>query len=136
MNVRMLSDELTNDPLARGYGAMTDAQARDSLNTVDRTKNKDLLAGDEMFSATDSGEWAALTDHKQSLWMDLCGRESINPFGAANLALVTSIFGAGPTLNALAALRVEDVSRAGELGGGLVSVAHVSFARRGSYEEQ
>ena len=32
----ILSDELTNDPLARGYGAMTDQEAADDLNTVYR----------------------------------------------------------------------------------------------------
>ena len=32
----ILSDELTNDPLARGYGAMTDQEAADDLNLIYR----------------------------------------------------------------------------------------------------
>ena len=44
----MLSDELANDPLGRGYAGMTDAQAATDLNTVYRTRyrlldTRDLL---------------------------------------------------------------------------------------------
>lgn len=34
--LQILTDELANDPLGRGYAGMTDAQAADSLNLRDR----------------------------------------------------------------------------------------------------
>ncbi len=36
MSLQILADELTNDPLARGYAGMTDSQARDDVNTAYR----------------------------------------------------------------------------------------------------
>jgi hypothetical protein len=136
MSHNQLKEELTNDPLARGYSGMTDEQARDSLNTVNRTKSNDLITGDELFAVTDLVEWAALTDHRQSLWMQLCSRDSVNPLLPATIAFVTYVFGSSSTLRSLTALQTKEASRAGELGISEISVPHVSFARRGSYEEQ
>jgi len=136
MSHNQLKEELTNDPLARGYSGMTDEQACDSLNTVNRTKPNDFVTGDELFGVTDSVEWEALTEHSQSLWMQICSRDSVNPLLPATIAFVTSVFGSSSTLGSLTALQTKEVSRAGELGISEVSVPHVSFARRGSYEEQ
>lgn len=40
MDYAILSAELTTDPLGRGYAEMSDQQAADSLNAVDRVRNK------------------------------------------------------------------------------------------------
>jgi len=37
MDYTILKNEITNDPLGRGYASMSDAQVAASLNTVDRT---------------------------------------------------------------------------------------------------
>ncbi len=122
-----LATELSVDPLLRGYngpgaanpgpGPMTDQQVTDDLHTLYRSRNRISMTGDEIFAATDAAQYDALTDADKLLWVSFCGRGTIDPFGVANVALVTSIFGAGTdTLTALASLRVESISRATELG--------------------
>ena len=108
-----------------------DAQiAADQLNAVNRSINRASMSGDEMFSHTDTTDFAGLTAAKQSNWLAFCGRDSIDPWGAANVAFVQWIFGAGAaTLTALAGARTTDVSRAVEVGIGFVHAGHVAEAR-------
>lgn len=74
--------------------------------------NRTSVSGDELFQATDSTDWAGLSDAQKSQWLALCGRDNLDPFGAANVALVTNIFGGGSdTVTALQALRVEQKDR-------------------------
>lgn len=114
----VLKDELTTDPLGRGYAAMSDQAASDDLNTAYRTRNRTSMTGDEVFSNVASrADWDALTDHKQLAFLSLCGRDTIDPFGAANVELVKSVFGdASATVANLSAARVESITRAVELG--------------------
>lgn len=117
MNLIILSAELTADPLSRGYSGMSDAEAADSLNAVNRTVIKASMSGDEVFAATVGTEFGGLTDAKRNQWLAFCGRDSINPQGAANVAFLQYIFGAGSdTAAALVAARQVSVSRATELG--------------------
>ncbi|MHA2085557.1 MAG: hypothetical protein ACXABD_17515 [Candidatus Thorarchaeota archaeon] len=113
-----IRDELLTDPLGRGYAAMTDQEAADDLNTEYRTRNRTSMTGDEVFQSIESQVvWGALTDNQRLEFLSLCGRETIDPFGSANVDLVKEIFGStSPTVTALAALRVEAISRAVELG--------------------
>lgn len=129
-NISIIKTELDGDPLTRGYSGMTDEQVAEDLNTVYRTINKTSLSGDELFAATDSAEFAALTDHQESLWVSFCGRSSIDPFGASNVAFVQYVFGGGSTtVSNLNSLRTESVSRAAELGVGVVRPGEVTEAR-------
>lgn len=129
-DIALLKAEIDADPLGRGYSGMDDAAVVADLNTVYRTRNKTSLSGDEMFGATDGSEFTALTEHKEQSWLAFCGRDSIDPFGTANVAFATYIFGGGSTtLSNLNTLRTEDVSRADELGIGRVRVGHVAEAR-------
>lgn len=112
-----LKSEITVDPLRRGYSTMTDQQIVDSLNAVNRTRNRTSITGDELFSATDEVEYIALSSSDRLLWVSFCGRDSIDPFGKANVAFVKDLFGNGSaTVLAMAGDRVESVSRADELG--------------------
>ena len=129
-NLQALRAELdAGHPDTGAYNA--DAQlAADQINVVNRTVNVDSLDGDTVFAATDEAEFAGLTDHKQTMWMSLCGRSSIDPFGAANIDLLKWVFGNGSTTQSnLAALRVRSVSRADELGIGRVAAGTVEQAR-------
>ena len=118
-----LKDELTNDPLVRGYSGMSDQEAADNLNTKYRSRNRTSMSGDEIaqqavpaaFDALDDGSLNNTADVK-SHWLALCGRESIDPFASANQQLVISIFGTGSqTVLNLQAARVATISRAEEL---------------------
>jgi hypothetical protein len=81
------------------------------------SRNKTSLRGDELFNAADITEQDALTAAQRSEWLALCGRDSIDPFGAANVALVIQIFGnPSNTRTALLALRVEQVARIVDAG--------------------
>lgn len=132
-----LATELSGDPLGRGYSGMTDAQAAADLNTVYRTRPKDVLTGDEVFTATDASEFAALDDGTgnnnpdlKGYWLSFTAKQEIDPFNSSNVAFLRFIFGTGSaTESALAGLRNEDVSRAVELGFGKVSEGNVAFAR-------
>lgn len=130
-DIKTLVDELTNDPLGRGYAGMTDQEVVDSLNAADRSRNKQAITGDDAFQATDAAEWGTLSDPQRSQWLAFCGRQTIDPFGSANVAFVQSIFGGGSqTVQSLAALRLEAISRAEELGyPGRVRLGHVERAR-------
>ncbi len=111
------------------YSVMTDQQAADSLNDPVVDQNRPILTGDEMFTATDSTEWAGLTDQKRDLWVSWCNTDR-DPFNAANVAFVNCIFGGGSTtIGALALIRVEQISRGQEIGFGTVKVADVARAR-------
>ena len=125
----ILSDELLNDPLGRGYSAMIDLEAADSLNIVDRPRNRELMTGSELLANTDSVEYNSLTDSKRDQWLSLCGVDSINPFGSV-VQIVVQIWGGGSTTIAnLQAARIELISRAQELGLGLINEGDVNHAR-------
>ena len=130
MDIAALKSEIDSDPLARGYSAMSDEAVAADLNTVYRTRNKSSLTGDEMFQATDGSEFTALTEHKEVSWLSFCGRNSVDPFGSANVAFAQYIFGGGSTtVSNLNSLRTESVSRASELGLGSVRPGDVTQAR-------
>lgn len=113
----VLLDEITNDPLARGYSGMTDAQVAASLGTANITRIKASMTGNALFVNTVAAEFTALAAAKQQMWVSFCAGDGIDPGNAANVAFVTFIFGAGAaTLTALNTARNETVSRATQLG--------------------
>lgn len=132
-----LAHELSVDELVRGYSGMTDQETADDLNTSYRTRNRAGMSGDEIAQAADPTEFNALDDGSanntadvKSHWLALCGRESVDPFAAANVQLVISIFGSGSTtVSNLNAARVESITRAVELELGEVKSRHVGYAR-------
>ncbi len=137
-----LKDELIGDPEGRGYSGMSNQAAADELNSIwadpdTRTRNRTFMTGDEIAQAADPTEFDALDDGSvantpdvKSHWLALCGRTTVDPFGVANVALVISIFGnPSVTRTNLLAARVEDITRADELGLGFVNARDVGYAR-------
>lgn len=125
-----LIDEITNDPLVRGYSGMTDAELADSLNTENRSVTKQFLTGSEIFNATDDVEYAALTDAQKSSWDALCAIGSIDTNSGVAKAREAELFGVSTTTRAnLLAVRTQTVSRAVELGLGSVDEGDVKKAR-------
>ena len=135
-----LRTELLTDPLIppRGYSAMSDQEAADDLNTEYRSRNRTSMTGDEIAQQAVPAAYDALDDGSQnntadvkSHWLAFCARASVDPFAAANVQLVISIFGAGSqTVLNLQAARVEAISRAAELSLRFVKPGHVEEARR------
>lgn len=128
MSLDALKAEIDGDPLTRGYAGMTDQQVADDLNTVYRTLNKASVTGDEIFNAIVPAQYAALTDAQKQIVMGFCGRDSVDPFAANNVAFFTDLF-SGQTITNLNTLRVEAVSRAAELNLGRVFAGTVGQAR-------
>ena len=132
MNYTALTAELTNDPLTRGYAGMSDTQAADSINTVDRTRNRTTLTGAEIYEATVSADFQALTATEKTYIRDLWsmgGDVQVGP-GAKARAVLIAIFGGGSaTVLALSALLVDNISRGDELNLGHVKAGHVQMAR-------
>jgi len=116
-----LKTEHDDDPLVRGYSSMADQEFVDSMNALDFSRDRTEMTGDEVFASLESqAVWDALTADQRLEFLALCGRDSLNPFGSANVHVVVSIFGApstGNTTENLQNARVENISRAQELPG-------------------
>lgn len=131
VRIQAIRDELDTDPLVRGYAGMTNQQASDSLNAVDQVRIRSSISGSEIFKATNSTEFDALTDAQRAEWLRLCAIDEINPSNATPAAaIVARLFGGGSTtIGNLAALRNETVSRATVIGVGTVNIGDVENAR-------
>jgi len=129
MDYAVLNNELTVDPLSRGYSGMTDAEAATDLNTEYRDRNVTSMSATDIFQNVDETEYAALTDAQRQAFWGMMGMGTLNPWGQ-EAAIFTDLFGGiSATITALAAARVETVSRAVELGLGIVTEGDVAKAR-------
>lgn len=130
-----LAAELTNDPLARGYAAMTDAQVAESLAVVDRPVERTTMRASEIFEAIVLSEYNALAAAKKAQVdrvLNLAGDDI--PVGVTSKAraFMLDSFGAGSqTRTNLSALMTTTLSRAEELGLGTVSHTLVAKVRGG-----
>lgn len=129
VSIVALKSEITVDPLLRGYDGFTDLQVVDSLNdTIDRDQNRETMTSSEVFNAIDKTEFNALTDIQRDLIWNILAMGVINPFGLEQ-DLFVDTFGASTTITNLADARKSVVSRAVELGFGVVKLGHVQEAR-------
>lgn len=126
----ILKDELVNDPLTRGYSAMTPEEAAANLNTKTRTRLRTSMTSSEVLNQVVVAEFNALTEaNKRTIW-DILHIGDINPTGV-EATIFVNIFGAGSTtISNLSAARTESISRAQELGLGEVKPGHVEEVRR------
>lgn len=119
---RILSDEIANDPLSKGYSTMTDAQLLTSLNTKNISRNRTSMTGREVKAGVDIPEYKALAATKKQQLIELTNSDDLDLFGA-DKDILLDIFGAGSTTASnLAAARVESISRGVEIGWGEVTV--------------
>ena len=130
MNLIVLHDELVNDPLGRGYVAMTDAQAATDLNTNQRTALRTRVETWELLEATVNAEYDALATANRTKYNAILAMGTINPAGTNVRAILSALFGAGTvTRTNLLALQNRTVNRAEELGLGRVEPGDVQAAR-------
>lgn len=113
-----LRNELLTDPLVppRGYATMSDQAAADDLNTVYRTRDRTSMTGRQVKAEVVDAEYDALSAEKKAQLLSLTSADDLDPFGfAANI--IKDVFGSGSaTRAALAVARVENITRATELG--------------------
>lgn len=133
-----LQTELNTDPLALGYAGMTNLQAANKLNALDtgRTRQRTAVPAREVLGCIDNGAWPSTGANQDKLARLL----SIDPIDASN-ANIRGIFAAvfpnsgntAATNQRLNALATETISRAAELGYGVVTEGEVQMARAGSW---
>ena len=120
---KVLGDELTNDPEARGYAGMTDDQLLTSGNAADFFNPNATLDSAQIFEALDAAELAGLSAAAQDRLkrvLDLGQSIKIGPGTRARAELV-AIFGGGSTTVAnLAALPGVKISRMTLIGWGFL----------------
>lgn len=129
-NIQKIKTLLASPHPVSGAWNENDVLAAEQFSVENIVRVKPFMTGDEVFAATDATEFGSLADHKQSVWLAFCGRDSINPSGTANVALVNWVFDASSTtLASLASARAETVSLATKEGLDVVYPAHVKHAR-------
>lgn len=132
MNIAALATELTTDPLGRGYAAMSDVQAAASLNTRNRTgPDRGIIPSYELINATVPAEWNSLSATEKQRYQTITGAGSVDIQNANVRAALAAMFGAGTTTrtNMVALQSGVSISRADELGLGVVGDGHVASAR-------
>ena len=136
MDYGKLRTELTTDPVALGYSGLSHAAAAAKLNATDtgRTLPRTAVPVAEIFNAIVNADWPAVGSQAESKLMALLQMQSIDASHANTRAIIGSVFGAGTqTRTNLLALGSRTVSRAEELGLGLVTEGDVAIARGGGW---
>jgi len=130
MDYNILIDELNNDPLSRGYVTMSDGERLASLSTANRDINVETVTGQDIFEAVVPSEYAVLSVDFKSLLYAIMGMGTIYVNGTNTKVALLAMFGAGTTTRTnLAKLQVTKISRAVELGLGVLGLGHLQSAR-------
>ena len=140
-NYTILCPEIANDPLERGYAAMSDEELANSLNTADRSKpdttkytlreylrRYGLDGVESMRAAVAAASPTAievLTDYGENGGLDFSHENTVHAIGDLQTAGALTAEQAANWI----ALGVNTVSRATELGLPAVTVGHVNSAR-------
>jgi hypothetical protein len=135
MNYTQLQAELSNDPVGLGYSGLSDSLAATKLNATNtnRTLARKAVSKNEILTAIVDSEWPT-TGILQNKLLCIFSCDTIDASNANVKAVFAAIFGpATATRGGLLALGTQTVSRAVELGLGIVLAADVTLARSGSW---
>jgi len=109
---------------------VSDVQAANSLNAVNRVVTVDSIEGQDVVAALVPGEVNALTVAQQRNLWGVIGAGAVRPDDTEVKAFFAGLFGAATTTRAnLIALANQTISRAEELGLGFVKPPDVNEAR-------
>jgi len=128
--ILLLKNELDVDPLGIGYFSMSNIEVTDSMNDPVIQVNKSSLSAIELLESIEPAALLGLTGDVATRVWGILAMDFIDPFGIAADIFVDA-FGAGSdTITELAALRVQTITRANQLGyPGHVREGHVEMAR-------
>lgn len=144
MNYAALASELSVDPLVRGYAAMTDQQAADSLNVVDRPAS--VPKSDLLRYVVENAKWKGIADLAASPTSPYAAAaasavrafepgdfDAIDLSRPAVVALIDALVAGGALVaadkTAILAMAENRRSRAAELGLSFVHAGDVQYAR-------
>ena len=132
MDSIVLWEEISTDPLTRGYATMADAEVAADMNLLYRAMVRDTLSSADVYEQIDVAEFQGKTDAQKVYVRDLLGlgdNIQVGPDSKARTVLIAVFGGASVTISALAAILQVSISRATELGLGIVKPGHVQVAR-------
>ena len=120
-----LCDEITIDPLGRGYSGMTPDQIITDLWTAYRSRWKECVQGADLLDAIEAPDWVAITDNERDRVLLILGLGCMDPQKNVRTLLI-GIFGSGSqTISNMAAAAQDAITRGDELGLGKVRVADI-----------
>jgi hypothetical protein len=126
----ILKNEITNDPLTRGYSGMTDPQIADSLNTSNRSVTVPTLTGRQIGAAIDLTEFDARTAAQQNTIRAMWPLDDIPTEAGFYREFILATFNAQSTTRAnILAKFTRTSTRAAELGLPFVGAHHVAEAK-------
>ena len=121
----ILCNELSIDPLGRGYAAMDSQGKASDLNTEYRTKWKECVNGADLLDAIEAADWNLITDNQRDRAWALLAVGCLDPQKNVR-TLMIRIFGSGSdTIANMAGISQEAITRAQELGISRVKAGHV-----------
>ena len=128
-NLSKTKTEVLDDPIGRGYSAMSHQEVIDSIYTKDRPRDRTSMTASEVFNTFDISEFNLLADADQQKILNVLAFGTVNPFGKEQ-QLFVGVFGIGSTTIAnLAEARVEMIHRVAELGLGDVRTGNIQRVR-------
>lgn len=128
MNYQILAAELA----LPAYAAMTDQEAADALNAKTIAVDVETISGSDVFEATTQADYAALTATQKNLYHAIMGMASVPVRGSNTRAALLAMFGPGTqTRTNLSALQTRMISRAEQIGLGVVLPGHIQMVRGG-----
>ena len=111
-----LCEEITLDPLTRGYSSMTDEQLSIDLNTVYRTRYRQTMTASEVANQINKAEFDALSIADEALIWNVLHLGVLDPFGIEATIFISAFGGGSTTISNLQTARLDNISRATELG--------------------
>lgn len=126
---QVICDEITQDPLGRGYSGMTPDQVAADMNTAYRQVFRNDILGSELFEGIEAADWVALSENEKVLVISLLSFPgAVNPQGNVRTLLI-NIFGSGSaTISNMSNISRHYISRASELGLGTVRAGEIVAA--------
>jgi len=132
MDSIVLWEEISTDPLSRGYEGMSDAEVATDLNTLYRSQTRDTLDSAEIYERIDVAEFQEKPADAKVYVRDILGLGQsvfVGPGSKARTVLLAIFGGSSLTIQVLASALEVPISRAAELGLGTVKPGHVQDAR-------
>lgn len=115
------------------YGSMSDQEALDELEAVNKTQAKSFMSSMEILDQQNDADYLLLTDAKKDRWLRFISsiqQGGADPYNHAMVQIIKEIWGnASQTVQNLAAARDEQVSRLQQLSISNITVSDITAAR-------
>jgi hypothetical protein len=123
-----LCDEITNDPLGRGYAGMGVEAITADINSEYRLVFHEKVEGADLFEGVVGAEWQAISEAEKTQVLSLLSFGAISPQGNVRTFLITIFGGGSGTISNMADIARYTTSRAAELDLGSPNAGAVQTA--------